>query len=197
MRNTLTFHLNQQVEKTPLIPLQAATTTVICDVRNILHHCDCRCLLLAVSIDRSITQTMVKTVPDNNNKQKNLFSFFSKKTASSSPSSVAAAFTTAPSTTNNNIQQHKQLLSKLAIGTKLAVYWPDDDEYYPCTIREQRRNHSLSHPGYVFELHYENGEVENVDLSCERFSILGGSKIRIGEEEEDESHSGKKPERMY
>jgi DNA mismatch repair protein MSH6 len=151
---------------------------------------------------------MVKTVPDNNNKQKNLFSFFSKKTASSSPPSVAAAFATAApssnnnssssalskqstteasSSTNNNAQQHKQLLSKLTIGTKLAIYWPDDDEYYPCTIREQRRNHPPSHPGYVFELHYEDGEVETVDLSRERFKILGGSKKRISEEEEDES----------
>ena len=67
------------------------------------------------------------------------------------------------------------------------MYWPDDDEYYPCTIHEQRCNHPPSHPGYVFELHYEDGEVETVDLSRERFKILGGSKKRISEEEEDES----------
>ena len=42
VRNTLTFHLNQIVETTPLIPRQTATTTVICDTRNIIflrHFC--------------------------------------------------------------------------------------------------------------------------------------------------------------
>ena len=37
VRNTLTFHLNQQVETTPLIPSQTAMTTVICEVRNICN----------------------------------------------------------------------------------------------------------------------------------------------------------------
>jgi DNA mismatch repair protein MSH6 len=163
---------------------------------------------------------MVKTVPDAGNKQKNLFSFFSKKTASSSPPSAGAAASTtasAASLSNNNssaavskpytttassnntissasaVRQHKRQLSQLTIGTKLAIYWPDDDEYYPCTIRIQRKNHPPSHPGYVFELHYDDGEVETVDLSRERFKIVGGNKKRIAtttsgsEDEEDDS----------
>ena len=59
------------------------------------------------------------------------------------------------------------------------MYWPDDDEYYPCTIREQRWNHSPSHPGYVFELHYENGEVEKKEKRFFCLLLLSGTVLTM------------------
>lgn len=31
-----------------------------------------------------------------------------------------------------------KLLQKITVGTKLAVYWPDDNEYYPCVVTRHR-----------------------------------------------------------
>ena len=47
------------------------------------------------------------------------------------------------SNNNNNQQQPlssqlNKLLGKVTVGTKLAVYWPDDQEYYPCLVTRHR-----------------------------------------------------------
>ena len=47
------------------------------------------------------------------------------------------------SSNNNNQQQPlssqlNKLLGKVTVGTKLAVYWPDDQEYYPCLVTRHR-----------------------------------------------------------
>lgn len=134
--------------------------------------------------------------------QKNLFSFFTKKkpaaassaasAAIASPSNAAPNDTTTKSRTidnnknNNNTKvrkgtaksissssNHQKLLSRLTLQTKLAVFWPDDNEYYPCTIKEHRTPGG-STGNHVYTLHYEDGEVETVDLSTERFRIIGG-----------------------
>lgn len=42
---------------------------------------------------------------------------------------------------NNNqppSSQLNKLLAKVTVGTKLAVYWPDDQEYYPCLVTRHR-----------------------------------------------------------
>ena len=107
--------------------------------------------------------------------------------SSSSSSSAAAAAAVA--------RQHK-LLSRVTVGTKLAVYWPDDDEYYPCAIRTHRRRRGPD-PGHLYELHYDDGEVETVDLAKEKFRIIGGKKKKKkdedegGEEEEEENAAAK------
>jgi hypothetical protein len=75
------------------------------------------------------------------------------------------------------------------VGTKLAVFWPDDDEYYPCTIRTHRRRRGAD-PGHLYELHYEDGEVETVDLAKERFRIIGGKKKKKKDEDDDEEERG-------
>ena len=72
-----------------------------------------------------------------------------------------------------------KLLSKVTIGTKLAVYWPDDNEYYPCVVKSHRPtpgSNSNNQVGHRYEVLYDDGENEYVDLSTERFRIIGGKK---------------------
>ena len=69
------------------------------------------------------------------------------------------------------------------------MFWPDDDEYYPCTIRTHRRRRGAD-PGHLYELHYEDGEVETVDLAKERFRIIGGKKKKKKDEDDDEEERG-------
>jgi hypothetical protein len=57
------------------------------------------------------------------------------------------------SSSNNNNQQQplssqlNKLLPKVTVGTKLAVYWPDDQEYYPCLVTRHRVKTSASGEG--------------------------------------------------
>ena len=51
--------------------------------------------------------------------------------------------TSSKNNNNNNQQQPlssqlNKLLGKVTVGTKLAVYWPDDQEYYPCLVTRHR-----------------------------------------------------------
>jgi hypothetical protein len=56
-------------------------------------------------------------------------------------------------TSNNNNQQQplssqlNKLLGKVTVGTKLAVYWPDDQEYYPCLVTRHRVKTSVAGGG--------------------------------------------------
>ena len=134
-------------------------------------------------------------------KQGSLFSFFSKK-----PANPAAAATTpiatqsqtqsqsksqpvasAPSPTANSAPDPKALWQQVSIGSRVEVYWPDDKTYYPASVTGQ---HSVGKS--VFTLSYDDGEVERVDLSTEKFRILNESKVpaskkrRIHESDEEE-----------
>eukprot|EP00579_Thalassiosira_antarctica_P005316 CAMPEP_0201877944 /NCGR_PEP_ID=MMETSP0902-20130614/9223_1 /ASSEMBLY_ACC=CAM_ASM_000551 /TAXON_ID=420261 /ORGANISM="Thalassiosira antarctica, Strain CCMP982" /LENGTH=1501 /DNA_ID=CAMNT_0048405489 /DNA_START=26 /DNA_END=4528 /DNA_ORIENTATION=+ len=95
-------------------------------------------------------------------------------------SSSSSATPTRKSTKKALPSQQAKLLSKLTIGTKLAVFWPDDSEFYPCVIHAHRPNGQAvdagQHPGHMYTLNYEDGEVETVDLSTEKFRIIGGKK---------------------
>ena len=62
------------------------------------------------------------------------------------------------------------------MGTKLRVWWPDDKEYYKCVVKAHRPTNNGGASGYNYELQYDDGEYENVDLSKEKFQIIGGKK---------------------
>ncbi|KAL7540077.1 hypothetical protein ACHAXR_009839 [Thalassiosira sp. AJA248-18] len=153
---------------------------------------------------------MAKPASNPPSKQKSLFSFFSKKPATTSSSTSAAAASSSASSSNankknaasaaalsssNNNAAKKppsqevrtgtsktqlKLLSKITIGTKLAVLWPDDNEFYPCIVHAHRPNNRGNDPGHVYEIHYDDGEQETVDLATERFRIIGGKKRSSG-----------------
>ena len=81
---------------------------------------------------------------------------------------------------------HRMLLSEITVGMRLAVYWPDDDEHYPCTIRTHRLRRGQD-PGHMYELHYEDGEVETINLARERFRVIRGKNKKKKEEEKGRS----------
>ena len=49
----------------------------------------------------------------------------------------------------------------------------DDDEFYPCLVRKHKS-------GHVYEVEYEDMESERIDLSTERFRIIGGKQKDAG-----------------
>jgi len=74
-----------------------------------------------------------------------------------------------------------RLLSKIIIGTKLNIFWPDDNKFYPCIVNAHRPN-AGSDKGHVYVLHYDDGEIETIDLSTEWFRIIGGKQNMIPED---------------
>ena len=81
------------------------------------------------------------------------------------------------------------------MGTKLRVWWPDDKEYYKCVVKAHRPTNNGGASGYNYELQYDDGEYENVDLSKEKFQIIGGKKRQQkqqnpedGDEDEEETN---------
>jgi hypothetical protein len=113
--------------------------------------------------------------------QKNLFSFFSKKPKFPSPPAQ-------PSTAEKaQLSAKAAEAAKLPVGTRLSVYWPHDEEYYPCVIKERKSD------GRVL-LHYDDGEEETIDLGKEEWKLNkregeeqsgGGKRRRILESEEE------------
>jgi DNA mismatch repair protein MSH6 len=124
---------------------------------------------------------------------KDLFSFFPKKKSSNPPSAPpsgtasasAASSSSSLSLPSSTLAKHRGILSSITIGTKLAVYWPDDDEYYPCITRVHRKLLG-NDPGHTYELHYDDGAIETIDLSRERFRIIGGKTRREDEDDNED-----------
>jgi len=60
---------------------------------------------------------------------------------------------------------NSSLISQVTLGTRLSIYWPDDDAYYPGTVTGK------STSGLV-QISYDDGNVEELDLATETFRIL-------------------------
>jgi len=56
-------------------------------------------------------------------------------------------------------------LDRVTKGTRLSVYWPDDDNYYPGIVSSKSKN------GMV-KISYDDGDFEELDLSKEVFQVL-------------------------
>ncbi|KAL7536643.1 hypothetical protein ACHAXR_011038 [Thalassiosira sp. AJA248-18] len=90
---------------------------------------------------------------------------------------TAAVHKKCPNTSSTKMQ----LLSQITIGAKVEVYWGGDDTYYPGTVishvvlKGGTRGHDGKdkREGHVYSIHYDDGEVENVDLATERFRVVG------------------------
>ena len=114
---------------------------------------------------------------------KRLFSFFSKKTLtlpSAVPSAVPISGTCNFTSNNTSIVspsvQQLKLLSQITVGTKIAIFWPDDNEYYPCMVHAHCPRDGMlgKDEQHRYTLHYEDGEIETLHLTNERFRIIGG-----------------------
>ena len=62
-------------------------------------------------------------------------------------------------------QMDNNTIRTIPRGTRLSVYWPDDDQYYPGTIT------NITKRGR-FHISYDDGDVETVDLTKELFKLL-------------------------
>lgn len=60
-------------------------------------------------------------------------------------------------------------LSRITVGSKILVYWPDDDEYYPGVVAS---HHPTRVKPHLYKINYEDGDVEKIDLAKERFRIV-------------------------
>ncbi len=84
-------------------------------------------------------------------------------------------------------KENLDLLSKIIVGkTRLSVLWPDDDIYYPCIVQSHCPNSSSK---YVYNLRYDDGEVETLDLTSEIFRIEDGDEMAIDAPDSDNTTS--------
>ena len=88
------------------------------------------------------------------------------------------------------------LLSKIAVGCRISIFWPDDETYYPSRVTGRDPESDQ-----IFRVMYDGGECETVDLGKEKFRLLKGGKMKkekISEERkmpfssdrEDSDHRG-------
>jgi DNA mismatch repair protein MSH6 len=123
-------------------------------------------------------------------KQGTLFSFFAKKPSpakkacASSSKTLASKLPVRPSSSTQkdhskqskfetngskkikNKSKQEDLLRRVSVGSTLSIYWPDDKKYYNAKVT------SMGNSGSAVTLLYDDGEVETVDLSGERFKVL-------------------------
>lgn len=112
-------------------------------------------------------------------KQGNLFSFFTKKEKDATPPAITAAASTSQcssSAATAKTPAVKHAAPKLKpvnpdwdnvkIGSRVSVYWPDDDTFYNATVTKMQADKSK------FHLEYDDGQCEFVDLRTERFKLL-------------------------
>jgi hypothetical protein len=127
-------------------------------------------------------------------KQGTLFSFFSKKKPSENgpkaaekvSKSSSESMKQSPPVTSSNAVSNPQakLLASVTVGCTLSVYWPNDDEYY--TAKVTAKKSSVSSNSNVFTLLYDDGEVETLDLTNEKFKLVKKLNSSIDRNEDDE-----------
>jgi len=121
--------------------------------------------------------------PKNKMKQGNLFSFFTKKTEKAAPQKappLASATKPAASKPTEASREETKSVS-VKVGDRIEVFWPDDDAYYPATVTKQRDESN-------FFLEYEDGQLEWIDLSGEKFRHIGqkpSKRRRIQDDDDD------------
>lgn len=79
---------------------------------------------------------------------------------------------------NNSMVRHTDLVRMIRPGSRIEVYWPLDDIYYPATVIDSPDE---TRDGF-FHLLYDDGESETIDLSKEKFNFL--SCRTLGEEDQ-------------
>jgi hypothetical protein len=141
----------------------------------------------------------------NKYKQGSLFSFFSKQ----GPQKTAAAAATTPKATHGDqtskpaevstvlhpvtvTKAKSQPSNRLSVGTRVAVYWNEDNEYYPAIVEKYRDdNHCF--------IKYEDGTAEWTDLDKTQYKIIPTKKKkqRIQEDDDDEEFEFGKDDASY
>ncbi len=95
--------------------------------------------------------------------------------SSSSGSDATRSRDNQSKTTSKSRSKQEELLAAVRVGSKLSVYWPNDKEYYTARVTAKKRVPSGNGTSNVVTLLYDDGEVENLDLTNESFKILSDS----------------------
>jgi hypothetical protein len=77
-----------------------------------------------------------------------------------------------------DFQEHttNTLWKQVSVGSRLSVYWKDDDQYYNANVVKQRGTSSM------FRLEYDDGDNEWLDLSREQLCLLSNDKTTTSNE---------------
>jgi hypothetical protein len=71
-------------------------------------------------------------------------------------------------------QQQQRLLEQIQVGTRVAVYWGGDDEYFSGTVTKERDKDSTKRKRFF--LKYDDGDREWIDFSRHKFRVLTDKK---------------------
>lgn len=111
---------------------------------------------------------------------------FQKRHAGAMPESTAAGSATlGPSSLSTAHADHPESL----IGQRIDIYWQRDDLWYSGLVGEFRRRDSR------FRVDYDDGQTEWIDLSKERFRIIGPGSPRAAVPGSSSGSSAKKQRR--
>ena len=85
---------------------------------------------------------------------------------------------------NGNDDDDKNKWKQLRIGSRIGIYWKDDNCYYPCTIEKWPKNEVVADDASKksssrFFVRYDDGDTEWIDnMAGERFQWLDNSNNR-------------------
>lgn len=127
----------------------------------------------------------VKNKSSDSNSNSNSDSVIAKATSkkssiiAKSAEKVPSLKSSSSSLSSSNAKRSKRddLLASIKVGMSISVFWPADQEYYRAKVTAKKRQPGGSSPGSnTFTLLYDDGEVETIDLTNEKFKILKDSK---------------------
>ena len=112
-------------------------------------------------------------------KQSSLFSFFSSKPVGKPPPQTKLSQATSqepsskatPPKGKPQAQATPSATSGLKVGSEIEVYWPDDAEYYACTVIAHLKNNK-------WKVEYGDGQAETVDLGEQEWKLASKNAIR-------------------
>eukprot|EP00177_Eucheuma_denticulatum_P001082 GFKZ01001974.1.p1 GENE.GFKZ01001974.1~~GFKZ01001974.1.p1 ORF type:complete len:1046 (-),score=154.52 GFKZ01001974.1:2181-5294(-) len=70
------------------------------------------------------------------------------------------------------LEKNSRLLAQICLADPIEVWWPYDQEYYPGVI-------AALLPNRRYRVHYDDGEVEELDLSAEQWRFRGHAARRV------------------
>ncbi|CAB9531459.1 TUDOR [Seminavis robusta] len=71
----------------------------------------------------------------------------------------------------------QDLSAQVKVGSQVAVFWPEDDQYYAATVVEHRDSSTHRKPLYI---EYDDGDAEWIDLSEHVFRPIGFGEVSNG-----------------
>ena len=152
-------------------------STLLINERSHTHSL-CRLLCTAEYISPSLRPSrLLPRYTEKMSKQASLFSFFSAKKPAppkvSKPAAVKPAAVSAAPQSKKAAPPPAPPTSSVKIGDEIEIYWPDDSEYYACTVTTHLKNDK-------WKVEYGDGASETVDLSEQEWKVASKNALRRG-----------------